>query len=75
MVDALSRRVYLLKTMSASVIGLEVIKEQYEEPYFVKILERLEAKDSKTCAEFIMNDGYLFKGVRLCKPEGSLREL
>ena len=61
--------------MSNSLVGLEVIKERYmEDPYFNELLEKHAAQDIKVRAEFVVNDGYLFKGVKLCIPEGSLRE-
>ena len=69
--DALSRRVYLLKTMTTKVVELEMIKEKYNSV----VLNKLGAKDSIISTEFVINDGYLFKGVRLCLPESSLREL
>ena len=72
--DALSRRILLL--MISKVVGLELIKEQYkDDPYFKEILGKYQARDSKVCSEFVITDGYLFKGVRLCIPEGSLRSL
>ncbi|RVW35017.1 hypothetical protein CK203_079874 [Vitis vinifera] len=74
--DALCRRVYLLQTMTNSVVGLEAIKEQYmKDSFFQEVLEKYDAKDSGVLAELVFNDGYLFKGVRLCIPEGSLKEL
>ena len=45
-----------------------------EDPYFSELLEKHATQDSKVMAEFVVNDGYLFKGVKLCIPEGSLRE-
>lgn len=58
--DALSRRVYLLNTISNTVVGLEVVKTQYnEDPYFKELLEKKHAaQDSKTRAEFIVTDGF-----------------
>lgn len=51
------------------------MKAQYnEDPYFRELLEKRAAQDSKVRAEFIVNDGFLFKGDKLCIPEGSLRE-
>ena len=74
--DALCRRVYLLQTMTNSVVGLEAIKEQYmKDSFFQEVLEKYDAKDSGVLAELVFNDGYLLKGVRLCIPEGSLKEL
>lgn len=62
--------------MTNSVVGLEAIKEQYmKDSFFQEVLEKYDAKDSGVLAELVFNDGYLFKGVRLCIPEGSLKEL
>jgi hypothetical protein len=71
----LSRRAYLQKTISTSVVGLEVNKEQFkEDSYYSRILEKIAIKDHDICAEFVEKDGYLFKGTRFCIPEGSRRE-
>ena len=45
-----------------------------EDSFFQEVLEKYDPKDSKVLAEFVFNDGYLFKGVRLFILEGSLRE-
>ena len=69
--DALSRRNHLLTTMKVEVTGFELLPELFErDPYFAKIVEKV--KDGKT-DEYVLVDGFLFKGNRLCIPDGSLR--
>lgn len=47
------------------------MKAQYnEDPYFKELLEKHAAQDGKARAEFVVNDGFLFKGDKLCIPEG-----
>lgn len=65
--DALSRRAYLLQTMISTVTGLEVIKDQYKnDSYFQEILDKYATKGMRTLADFVFNNGYFFKGVKLC---------
>lgn len=70
--DALSRRLSCLTTMRVRVIGFEVLKELYkDDPYFQHIWS--------ACAEgsrgvYMLQDGFLFKGTRLCVPDCSLTE-
>ncbi|PRQ47216.1 putative nucleotidyltransferase, Ribonuclease H [Rosa chinensis] len=70
--DALSRRHSFLNTMQVKVSGFEILKEQYsEDPFFKQIW----TKCSKgPVGSYLLQEGYLFKGNRLCIPEGSLRE-
>jgi hypothetical protein len=57
--------------MKVNVLGFEVIKELYvEDELFGKIKAEC-AKESYK--EFMVNDGYLFYGNRLCIPNYSLR--
>jgi hypothetical protein len=69
--DALSRQHSLLSTMKVNVLGFEVIKELYvDDEFFGKIkVERAKGPYK----EFMVNDGYLFYGNRLCIPNYSLR--
>lgn len=54
----------MLNTMSNTVVGLEVVKTQYnEDPYFKELLEKHAAQDSKTRAEFIVTDGFRSKEI------------
>lgn len=71
--DALSRRYSLLAVLEAKVLGFSFIKELYKEdadfsPFFCK-------EDSKLPASYTIQDGFLFKGNRLCIPKGSIRDL
>ena len=69
--DALSRRNHLLTTMKVEVTGFELLLKLFEEdPYFTKIVEKV--KDGST-DEFVLIDGFLFKGNQLCVPDCSLR--
>ena len=70
--DALSRRHSLLSTMQVKVIGIEVLKDLYEEdPYFAKSWEEC---SKGPYHQFLLQDCYLFKGYKLCIPQCSLRE-
>ncbi|XP_074303710.1 uncharacterized protein LOC141638206 [Silene latifolia] len=67
--DALSRRHCLLVELDARLLGFEHIKELYKaDPAFAK--EVIEPTGLYT-----MQDGFLFKGNRLCIPQGSIQEL
>lgn len=71
--DALSRKVQCLSMMKVVVVGFDNIPELYPaDPYFSKIYE---AAQNKQSVDYTINDGFLFKGVRLCIPECSVREL
>ncbi|GJZ15176.1 RNA-directed DNA polymerase [Tanacetum coccineum] len=63
--DALSRKMTLLVSISNEVIGFDSIKELYaSDGDFCNIWIDLETKQLQ--GEFILLDGYLFKGNRLC---------
>lgn len=70
-VDALSRKLSLLKTLSYEIIGFDLLLENYKsDPFFGKVLEECGIRKG---GEFTLVDGYLFKGNQLCITEGSLR--
>ncbi|XP_011626562.1 uncharacterized protein LOC105421312 [Amborella trichopoda] len=72
--DTLSRRIVLLRTMSMKVLGFEVINCQYKVgPIFSNVLEMcVDGRDPM--GEYLMHHSCLFKGMRLCIPDCSLRE-
>ncbi|XP_072971838.1 uncharacterized protein, partial [Typha angustifolia] len=73
--DALSRRSNLLVTMSIQVVGIESIKGQYsDDPYFGPILQSCQENGIDSTSDFLLHEGYLFRGTQLCIPVGSLRE-
>ncbi|GKB43856.1 transposon ty3-I gag-pol polyprotein [Tanacetum coccineum] len=68
----LSRKTTLLVSISNEVLGFDSIKELYaSDKDFGNIWMELETKQHR--GEFILLDGYLFKGNRLCIPKTSLR--
>ena len=74
-VDALSRRVMTLVTMSTEVIGFERLKEAYNScPDFGKIYVTLRHGPVREMYGFLLQDGYLFRFRKLCIPRTSLRD-
>ncbi|PRQ29559.1 putative nucleotidyltransferase, Ribonuclease H [Rosa chinensis] len=72
--DALSRRNSLLHIMSVEVAGFNNLKEEYLScPDFGRIYSALLEKQSKS-TEFVLQDGFLFKGTKLCIPCTSVRD-
>nr|GEV79699.1 RNA-directed DNA polymerase [Tanacetum cinerariifolium] len=68
----LSRKTTLLVSISNEVLGFDLIKELYtSDEDFGNIWMELETKQNQ--GEFILLDGYLFKGNRLCIPKTSLK--
>ncbi|KAI3526019.1 hypothetical protein L1887_05170 [Cichorium endivia] len=69
--DALSRRSNLLVSMRLGVPGLDVLMEQLTvDPYFSVVLQDVQ---SGRRSDFLVHDGFLFKGNQLCIPDSSLR--
>ena len=72
-VDALSRRHLLLAVLGSKVLGFKVVKglcahdEDFKELY--------EKSTQHAHGLFHIQDGFLFKGTRLCIPKCDFREL
>nr|GEV38647.1 transposon Ty3-I Gag-Pol polyprotein [Tanacetum cinerariifolium] len=70
--DALSRKATLLVSIINEVVGFDSIKDLYaSDEYFHNIRIELETKQYR--GEFILLDGYLFKGNCSCIPKTFLR--
>ena len=71
MADALSRRHSLLTTLFCEITSFDLLPESYGmDPFFSKMLN--DVNDGKSI-DYLMMNGYLFKGNQLCLPKGSLR--
>jgi len=69
--DALSRRCALLLVLEAKVFGFNSIKTLYiEDENFKNLVE-----DLSNYYSFTLQDGFLFKGNKLCIPKTLLRDL
>lgn len=67
----LSRRSLLLTTMRTKVLGFDSFQELLvANPYFSNIIAEIESGQRP---DFIIYDGFLFKGNQLCAPKLSLR--
>ncbi|XP_021727697.1 uncharacterized protein LOC110694841 [Chenopodium quinoa] len=71
--DALSRRHNLLGIMETKILGFEVMKESYKDDLELK--EIMESCKNGVHGSFVVIDGFLFKGNKLCVPKGAIREL
>ncbi|GJW71821.1 putative reverse transcriptase domain-containing protein [Tanacetum coccineum] len=68
---ALSRRHGLLTEMRAHVPGFDSFLDLYvDDPFFSEVLVRIQQGES---TDFVLEDGFLFRGVQLCIPDCSLR--
>ena len=71
--DALSRRHVLLAVLGSKVLGFEIVKDLYAmDEDFKEIFEK-SAKQAHSL--FHLEEGFLFKGARLCVPKCGFREL
>ena len=69
--DALSRRHSLVVTMQVSVPGFTILPDLYKDDhYFGTIWSSLQAG---LWSEFLLHEGYIFRGSQLCLPDSSLR--
>eukprot|EP00268_Persea_americana_P022295 TRINITY_DN22183_c0_g1_i1.p1 TRINITY_DN22183_c0_g1~~TRINITY_DN22183_c0_g1_i1.p1 ORF type:complete len:107 (+),score=10.63 TRINITY_DN22183_c0_g1_i1:344-664(+) len=65
----------LLHSMSVSVTGFEHLPEAYPTcPDFEEIYKLLSENPSSSIQGFLLKDGFLFKGNKLCIPQTSLRD-
>jgi len=70
--DALSRRHTLLNVLDTKFLGFDHIKEIYKDDLdFSHIYQECSKGGNK---ELFIHDDFLFKGKRLCVPQGSLRK-
>ena len=70
--DALSRWSSLLTTVSTRITAFEVFPDMYAaDPSFGKIFQ--EVKDGIR-HDFLLHNGYLFRGLQLCIPDCSVRQ-
>ena len=71
--DALSRRYTLLATLDIRLLGCETLKGYYaKDGDFGELFGKC-ANGAQ--GEFLVRDGFLFKGNRLCVPKHAIREL
>lgn len=69
--DALSRRQLLLTNMRVQVVGFDDFRDLYEsDAYFGHIIRNLHLSVN---ADYLLHDGFLFRGLLLCIPDTSLR--
>ncbi|KAI3515986.1 hypothetical protein L1887_14893 [Cichorium endivia] len=72
-VDALSRRYTLLATLDVHLLGFETLKNYHESNVdFGDLYLKCACGPN---GEFMLEDGFLFKGNRLCVPKHAIREL
>jgi len=71
--DALSRKYIILSTLDTRVLGFEFIKELYPKDQDFHEIYALCLKHPHGL--YHVDQGFLFKGDRLCIPKGGLREL
>ncbi|XP_074298798.1 uncharacterized protein LOC141629739 [Silene latifolia] len=74
--DALSRRFIMLSFMEQRVLGFEYLKELYvEDPDFKEEWELLQYGQIKLKSKYLVQNGFLFFGNKLCVPRGPYRNV
>jgi hypothetical protein len=72
-VDALRRRCLILQEFQVKTLGFDHLKEMYHDyPYFKEAYEACVnpvLRDRSQWAEYLIQDGLLFKGCQLCIPK------
>ncbi|KAL5719094.1 hypothetical protein ACHQM5_011919 [Ranunculus cassubicifolius] len=71
--DALSRRTHLLVTIRNESFAFDYLKDLYCDDEDFKTMWAKCTSLSKGTDDFLIHDGFLFKGNRLCIPQCSLR--
>ena len=67
--DALSCRACLLTTMSVEVVGMDRLRDTYANCLdYGLIHSALQVGPSREYDDYTLQDGYLFRGSRLCIP-------
>lgn len=73
--DALSRKVALMQSMSVTVTGFERMKDEYSTcPDFGALYTSMVEGTTQNHTGYTLQDGFLFKGCRLCIPRTSMRD-
>jgi hypothetical protein len=77
-VDALSRKCFLLQEFRVKTLGFDDLRDMYrDDPDFKEAYEEAEnpiLRDRSQWAEYMIQEGLLFKGNQLCIPKCSMRE-
>ncbi|KAL5716043.1 hypothetical protein ACHQM5_017782 [Ranunculus cassubicifolius] len=72
--DALSRRDALLVTIRSDISAFDYLKDLFvDDADLSEMWSKCSSQQTGT-NDFLIHDGFLFKGNRLCIPQGSLRE-
>ena len=71
--DALSRRYALLNLLGSQFLGFDHIKDLYHDDLDFSLIYQECVKGGHK--DFFIQDGFLFKGIRLCVPQSSIRNL
>ena len=70
--DALSRVALILNTMDVKVVGFDRLKNEYPSCTDFGIIFHETQNGNRN--DYVIHDGYLFKGMKLCIPNTSLRD-
>jgi hypothetical protein len=77
-VDALSRKFFILKEFRVKTLDFDILKDMYQDDSdfqdAYKTCENLVLRDRIQWIEYLIQDGLIFKGNQLCIPKSSMRE-